>query len=138
MLADLRLKMLFPGSRYNSGAHLATSSFAATLKNAHYCGFVFAAGPGDFGLSFRGVHEARLTSNESFVRLDLAGEFVKRSVVEGEADAVHHMPRRFLGDAKVAPNFVATDSVLAISEKPYGSKPFIQTKGGILEDGAGF
>ncbi len=57
--------------------------------------------------------------------------------LHGKADAVEHKPCGLLRDAQVSRNFVATDSVLAISDRPNSGKPLIKRNRGILKNALG-
>lgn len=59
-----------------------------------------------------------------------------RLALQGEAQALEHEPGGLLGHVKVPCQFVATDTVLAISEQPQRGEPLIESDCGILEDGS--
>ena len=98
--------------------------------------FVFAARSSDAARAFAYVHVPRFAADESFICFDMAGEFLKRSVMKGEANPVHHVPCRLLGDSEVAGNFVAADTVLAGNEQPHGGEPLLKSDGAVLKNGA--
>src|SRR5438034_2558021 len=107
MLPHMLLKVFLLAS-----VHHGRANIAAAFQDAHHDGFVFAARAGDFLCPFGGVHIARLTSYERLIGFDLAGEFVDGALVESEAEAVKHMPRRFLTDADASGDLVATHAIL--------------------------
>ena len=45
-----------------------------------------------------------------------------------------HEPSRFLRNAKVPRHLVRADTVLAISDHPNASEPFVQAEGAVFED----
>src|ERR1017187_517190 len=132
VFTDFALKRLLFAVWNYGRAHLA-----AAFQDSHHSGLVFAAGAGDFLRALRHVHVAGLATDEGFVRFDLTGQFVEVPVMEREPQPVHHVPSRFLTDAKVASDFVAADAILAVADQPRGGKPLVQAKGGILEDSPG-
>jgi hypothetical protein len=61
------------------------------------------------------VHVASFATDESFIDLDLrafAASFLEGSALHGQADAMHHEPCGFLGNAKSAVNLIAADAIL--------------------------
>ena len=67
VLSHFRLQFfLFAAPDYGS------ANLAAAFKDAHDCGFVLAAGPGDPALALADVHVPRFATDESFVRFDFA------------------------------------------------------------------
>lgn len=92
----------------------------------------------DFLLSFFGVHIASLSPDESFVALDLAGEFAEFPGAHRLTDSMQHKPCGLLGDAERPPEFVTADPILAVGDGPDRDKPLIHPERRILEDGADF
>lgn len=74
------------------------------------------------------------TTDEGFVRFDLAREQRGLVVLHGLTDAVQHEPSGLLGDAEGACEFVRGRSVLRVGEQPQGRKPLAERDGAMLED----
>lgn len=49
---------------------------------------------------------------------------------------MEHKPSSLLCNAKVAGDFVGTDSVLAVGDDPHCGKPLVEIDGGVFKDGS--
>src|SRR6185312_5964735 len=58
-------------------------------------------------------------------------------MMQGEANTVHHVPCRLLGNPEIASNFIAADAVLAGNKQPHSRKPLFKGDSAVLEDSAG-
>src|ERR1035437_4675482 len=73
------------------------------------------------------VHIANFAADIRLVRLDLAGKFFQRAVMQSQADTLFQKPCAFLRDAQCAVQFVRTDSIFRAGDEPYSKQPFVQT-----------
>src|SRR5207302_1762247 len=84
------------------------------------------------------MHERHFPADESFVHFDFSTfgttDLLDDSVTESQAETMQNEPRRLLGDAQIAANFVGTDSVLAIDQHPQSREPFVERDWRILEN----
>src|SRR5207248_2379234 len=71
-----------------------------------------------------------------FVHFDVSAHLVKRTALNRQSEPVHHEPRGFLGDAKIAGDLVAADAVLAVDEHPHRGQPLRERDRAVLEDAA--
>ena len=127
---DVRDKCLPFGARNDFG-----SDFPATLQKSEDRGFVLVASAGDFGATFREVHVARLSPDESFINFDFPAQLSERTILQGKPNPMHHKPSGLLSDPEVTRHFIGTDSVFAIAQHPNCGKPLIEADGRVLEDG---
>src|ERR1700722_9533060 len=137
VLANLRMDRMFLAIRNYGCAYFAVLAILTTFQYAHDGSLVFAAGPSDAPCAFRNMHVAGFTADESLIGFDMAGELLKRSMMESEANAVHHVPSRLLGDSQVAGDFVAADTVLAGHQEPHGRQPLFKRDRRVLENRSG-
>jgi hypothetical protein len=113
------------------------TDFATAFQDSHDNCFVVRATYNDSSMVNVGMHVTRFSADESFVNFDFAAasaEFQKRLSLHRQANPVKHEPRGLLGDAERTPNFVGTDSVLAVRNQPYCDEPFVETERRILKD----
>src|SRR5581483_11243265 len=99
---------------------VASEGLALNLGHPHFLGF---------------VHVLDASTHEGFVYFDSAStvaDLPNGFVLHGETNAVEHEPCSLLRDLQVAGNFVAANTVLAISDEPHGRKPLVQSDCGIL------
>ena len=83
-----------------------------------------------------GMNVASFSADKSLVSLDRAGQhLVERSVMQREANAVHHVPCGLLRDSEIAGHFLAADTVLARDEQPHGREPLFKRDGAFFNDG---
>src|SRR5439155_17919330 len=112
--------------------------FSAALHETDHGSLIFSARSGDAALPLRDVHVPGLAADEGLVNLDFARGFHDRAGLHSLADTMHHEPCRPLHDAQITPDFIATDSVLAVGKQPDSGEPLIHSKRGVLENGADF
>lgn len=82
------------------------------------------------------VHEAGLSADKGFVRLNSPAHFFNGTVVDRQADTMKHKPSGGLRDAKRAVKLARTDTILGISNQPESGEPFVQLDRTVLEDRA--
>jgi|ERR1700687_1132377 len=129
---DVGLQRVFFAIRNDHSA-----DFAATFQNAEDRSLVFSASLSNPATMFLAVHVSRSPADESFIYFNfatVAADFENRAVLHCKPNTVKHEPRRLLGDAKSAANFIRTDSVLAIRNHPNSDKPLVERERRILKD----
>jgi hypothetical protein len=77
MLSDFGLKRFLAAIRNYRGADLAILSVFTRSRIAHYGGLVLAASSGDPNCPRACVHVASFAADKSFVRFDMAREFLE-------------------------------------------------------------
>lgn len=134
--ANLRLQVMLA-----TGGNYVRMDFAASFQNADYRRLVLDPAFRDDALASGRVHESGRAADEGFVYFYFAAWTTKPNEIlflESEADAVHHVPRGLLGDAKSAGNLIGTDAILAIHQHPNRNHPLVHAERRILEDGSHF
>src|SRR5580658_3122102 len=95
MFLNLGVQFLPLATADNLGADVA-----ATLKQSHHSGLIFTTGASDAPLALAFVHVPSLTTDESFVRLDLAAQLTGGVFIpKHEPDAMIKEPCCLLCDA---------------------------------------
>ena len=107
--------------------HHFGDDLAAPLYNADDRSF--ASGPAS---AFAGARAADV----GFIRLDNACELWRFAVCHQLADLVIHPPRGLVGDAKLALQFLRSDTVLAGRHQEDGKEPRGKRRGRLVEDRA--
>ena len=132
---DFRRECDASGVRYVLNAHTGVTIRAVAFQEPHDGALVLAACAGDLGGALVGVHEARFSTDERFIGLDLASELVEGAALHGEPDAVQHEPCGLLGDMDPARDLIGTDPVLRVADQPHSREPLVEADRRILEDG---
>jgi hypothetical protein len=130
-LLDFSLKNFLLAVLHNHGL-----DFAATLDETDHGSFVFPAGSSDATLTLRDVHIASLPTNEGFVHFDFTAHLHDAAVLQSQPETVKHEPSRPLHDAKITPQFITADSVLAVHKKPEANHPLVHAERRIFKDGS--
>ena len=118
-----------------SVVHYHRADFSAAFHNSHDGNLVLGSRSGDAPLPLRDMHVAGLPADEGLVNLDFARKlFQERASLHSLPNPVHHKPCCLLRHAKSAGDFIGTDSVLVICNRPCGSKPLVQAERRILKD----
>src|SRR5271157_2578380 len=112
------------------------SDFPAPLQDSHDCGLVFSAGSADFLFALVFVHIASLPADKGFVNLNLTAQFLERTILQSQPDAMEHEPCGLLSDVKGAVNLVRTDSVFVVDDHPKCGKPLVESERAVLENGS--
>jgi hypothetical protein len=107
---------------------------SATLHHAESDGLILAARPSDDLRSTLCVHVARLAADERFINFNFALQFGSGLILHRFTNSVKHKPSSLLGQPQVTGDFVRTDAVLAVGNKPRSRQPLVQRDRGILED----
>src|SRR6266404_111418 len=134
--ANLGLQMMLTTKRNNRRSNLT-----AALQHAHDGQLVFDPAFRDYALAPALVHESRCATNESFIYFDFLAAPTNLHGLFGvhrKANAVHHVPGRFLRDAESACNLIGTDTVLAVRQHPHGYHPLVHAERRILKNRADF
>src|SRR5581483_11615746 len=117
------------------GANLSTP-----FQESHYCSLVIVDAACDAALLDTQMHVACFAADIGFIYFDaftIATEFgTEELILQSKTNAMQHEPCALLSNAKVACNFVAADSVLAVSQHPSCGQPLIQTNRRIFVDGS--
>jgi hypothetical protein len=74
------------------------------------------------------MHIASFAANECLIDLNFTAKCTGHILMHGLANAVHHKPRRFLGNADGPGYLAGANSVLAIADHPERTHPFIESK----------
>src|ERR1039458_8949620 len=88
MLSHFPLQCMLLAIRNHYGANLP-----AALKDSHHSGFVLRSRSGNPATALRNVHVPRLTPDERLIHFNMPRQFRERSMMQGIADAVCHVPR---------------------------------------------
>jgi hypothetical protein len=133
MLDNLALQIVAAASGNHGGANLFT-----TVKQSHNGSLSGDASRAQMLTpSAIRVHVTSLATDESFIHFDFrlwTAELNQRSALQCKPDAMEHEPCGSLSDFQGTPHFIATDSVLAVSEHPSCSEPLVERNGTILKD----
>lgn len=108
----------------------------ATLKQAVNYPLADCAASANFFLADVRVHVLCFAADESFVRLNRAGQLAECSRRHRFANPMPHEPCRLLGDVQCAPKLVTADSVLRVGDAPDSGKPLVKSEWAILENRA--
>src|SRR5436190_2671748 len=93
--------------------------------------------PSDAALPLIKVHVPSLAADKGFIHFNVTAQFVPRGfVLHGETNAMEHEPCGLLGDLNILGDFVAADSIFAVSDHPHCHEPFVERDGGIFHDGS--
>jgi hypothetical protein len=91
-------------------------------------------------IAFAEMPVLRLSANVGFIDFHraaiAAAHLCKRTALHRFADAVKHEPCRLLSDAQSPVEFVAGDSVLAVTDHPDRCHPLVKADGRVFEDRA--
>src|SRR5579863_3846502 len=112
------------------------ANLSAAFQDTKCSGFVFETACCNHALSSAAMHEASRAANETLVGFDFlstAPEHKPRLALHGSPDAMQHEPCGFLRHAQRATYFVRTDTVLTVTNQPYGNHPFVHPESRILE-----
>jgi hypothetical protein len=104
-----------------------------TCEQAHHGDLALAASALDDAGALALVHLPRFATDVSLIDFDVTADLREGFVLYGEAQPVEHEPAGFLGDAKVARQFVAADAVLTVDEHPQRWEPLVEADRRILE-----
>jgi hypothetical protein len=82
------------------------------------------------------MHVPGLAADKGFIRFHLATVAAqlasKELILHGEPNPVEHEPCAFLRNLHIPRDFVAADSVLAVSEEPGCGEPLVKADGGVF------
>src|SRR5713101_8184603 len=112
-------------------------NFTSALQHSHDYSFpdravLLKSTANLFGL----VHVPRFAADESFVNFNFTIQLAERFILQGKPDTMQHEPCGFLRYVYVACDFIAANSILAVSEHPSCGQPFIKTDWTIFHDGS--
>jgi len=80
------------------------------------------------------VHVAALAPNISFIRFDIAGQFIHAAILNSEPDTVKHEPSSLLSDAQCTGKLARADAVFGVYNHPESGEPLIEAQCAVLED----
>lgn len=115
----------------------AGTDFSTPFQHAEYGGLALHATGDDTAAANVNVHESGSATDEGLVYFNLTAtttHLEEGTSLHCQADAVKHKPRRLLGNAKHAANFIRTNTVLAVGDHPDSYQPFVQSDWGIFKD----
>jgi len=115
------------------GNHRSTN-LSTPFQDSKDCNLIPTASAHNFCTPLADMHVAGEPADKGFVNLDLSAQFSSVLILQGEPDAVQHEPRGFLSDAKIAGDFIGTDSVLTVRNHPHCHKPLIEANRRIFKD----
>jgi hypothetical protein len=109
----------------------------AAFHESHNHGLIFAASAGDYSFTLILMHEARETTNHTFVNFYFARQLAALLILHGEPDTMEHEPRGFLSNSDGTVNLPRTNPVPVIRDHPHRSQPLVETEWRIFKDSSG-